>query len=420
MTSTTLARNGLVVVTERQPAAVELVVRGPRSRLPAAPEPPRDERHALAVFCFESPESYVGGQVHSVVRALVRRGAPVHIFARHAFEAADDVTVHAVGDCDGDDVAAQVEEFTRRATDAFLHEFPCEQPVTLMGFEWSAAPALSLLHDDKHLATIQSFHSIERQRSSLSSDVARKIDEIERRTLTEAGTVLVHDPVTAEIAKYWVPEVADRVVAARTPFPASQFERNLDPGAVKARFQIGPVDPTIVCVGDLSEPYGQDLLVKAMPGILKNHKQARLVVVGEGSFYWPLRVYARYLLLEHAVRLPGHVEGQALAELIAAADMVVLPSREQTPWWPVLAAWAAGRPVVATHHAAPGLLEHERDGVLCYASENSLVWGVERVLFDAELRGAMAEKGREKLEERFGWNVLAEQVQELMGAAAPA
>ena len=98
--------------------------------------------------------------------------------------------------------------------------------------------------------------------------------------------------------------------------------------------------------------------------------------------------------------------------------MVVVPSRQQTPWWPVLAGWAAGRPVVATHPAAPGLMEHEQTGVLCYPSENSLVWGVERVLFDADLRSGMAEKGRDKLEEGFGWNRVAEQVQELMGATA--
>ena len=66
--------------------------------------------------------------------------------------------------------------------------------------------------------------------------------------------------------------------------------------------------------------------------------------------------------------------------------MVVVPSRESTPWWPIQAGWAAARPVVATHQAAPGLLEHEQDSVLVYPSENSLVWGIERVLFDADLR----------------------------------
>jgi glycogen(starch) synthase len=174
----------------------------------------------------------------------------------------------------------------------------------------------------------------------------------------------------------------------------------------------------IVFVGDLEERYGPDLLVKAMPAILKNHKQARLVVVGDGGLQWPLRVYARYLLLEHAVRLPGHVAGQALNELVQAADVVVAPSRGSTPWWPIQAAWAAQRPVVATHQAAPGLVEHLVDSVLFYPSENSCVWGIERVLFDAGLRQTLAERGSEKLDERFGWGNVATQVVELMQAHA--
>ena len=71
--------------------------------------------------------------------------------------------------------------------------------------------------------------------------------------------------------------------------------------------------------------------------------------------------------------------------------------------------------MVATHDAAPGLLEHEQDSVLVYPSENSLVWGIERVLYDAELRqDTRRKRARQKLEERFGWNALAEQVEELL------
>jgi glycosyltransferase involved in cell wall biosynthesis len=307
-----------------------------------------------------------------------------------------------------------VEEFTRRAGDAFLARFP-DAPVPLMGFEWPTAPALSLVHGTKQIHTILSLHSLERQRSDLSGETSRRIDEIEQAGLRQAKTVLLHDPATGKIASSCVPECAERIVYAHQPFPVEQFTGNLDPGAVKARYQIGPVDPTILYVGDLDERYGPDLLVKAMPAVLKDHKQVRLVVVGDGGLYWPLRVYVRYLLLEHAVRLPGPLEGPPLHELIQAADVVVLPSRVPTPWWPFQAAWAARRPVVATHSAAPGVLEHEQDAVLAYPSENSLVWGIERVLFDAELGRALGERGNRKLEERFGWNGLAVQVEEMMG-----
>jgi len=70
---------------------------------------------------------------------------------------------------------------------------------------------------------------------------------------------------------------------------------------------------------------------------------------------------------------------------------------------------------VATHDAAPVLLEHEQDCLRVYPTENSLVWGIERVLFDAEFSRALAGKGRAKLEDRFGWASVAAQIEELMG-----
>jgi glycosyltransferase involved in cell wall biosynthesis len=351
--------------------------------------------------------------------ALARRGGRVHLFSRLPFDPEPaGAMVHVLGGVEGGELLEQVQEFTQRACNAFLQRFPNGSArVTLMGFEWSSIQVLSILRSIKNLDMLLSLHSLERQRSDLSSDISKRIEEIELSGLREAKTILVHEPGTAEIAKSWVPECGERITCVRQRFPAEHFTTPLDPGAIKARYQVGPVDPTIVFVGDLSERYGPDVLVKAMPAVLKNHPQARLIIVGDGSLYWPLRVYTRYLLLEHAVRLVGHVEGQALHELIQAADVVVVPSRASTPWWPILAAWAAGRPVVGTHQAAPGLLEHEQDSVLCYPSENSCVWGIERVLYDPELASRLVETGMQKVEERFGWNVIAAQVEELMGVA---
>src|SRR5262249_47681491 len=130
---------------------------------------------------------------------------------------------------------------------------------------------------------------------------------------------------------------------------------------------------------------------------------------------WPLRVYARYLLIEHAVRLVGHVEDEALAELIRAADVVAVPGRDSLPWGPVQAPRAAGPPVVATHDAAAGLTEHDRDSVLVYPSENSIAWGITRVLSDPELGRTIGRNGAARLDERFGWGGVAAQVEELLG-----
>jgi glycosyltransferase involved in cell wall biosynthesis len=390
---------------------------------PAGPAPngysaPEGDGLTLAVFCYEGPDNPVGRHAAQLADAHARRGHAVHLFTRLPFEKLPGVHCHATEECAGDDVLERVDEFSRRACNLFLRYFPNGARVTLMGHEWSSVPALSLLRGLKNHDMVLSLRSLERQRSDMANELSKKIEEIELTGLREARVVLTQDAATAEVAKFWEPTCAERIVPARTPFPVEAFRTVADPGQVKARYQVGPVDPMVVYLGDLSERYGPDLLVKAMPAVLKNTKQARLVVSGEGGLFWPLRVFARYLLLEHAVRLPGSVENQAAQELIQAADVVVVPSREPTPWWPVLAAWAAGRPVVTTHNAAPGLVEHEQDAVLCYPSENSVVWGVERVLFDADLRARMAEKGAAKLEQRFGWNCVAEQVEELIGASA--
>ncbi len=379
----------------------------------------KDTRPILAIFCYEEPDSLIGRFVTNLALGLTQREVAVHVFSPRDFALdSEGIGSHALGECAGNDLIAGVHEFAGRACTAFLKLFPLgSASVTLFGCEWSTIPALSLVRGLKKLETILSLHSLERQRSDVTSELSHEIDEIERTGIREAKAILVHNLATAEAVKSTVPDAADRIATIREMFPTHRFDSKLDPGAVKARYQVGPVDPTILYVGNLSERYGPDLLVKAMPAVLKNHPQTRLIVAGEGALYWPLRVYTRYLLLEHAVRLVGSVEGQAVHELVAAADVVVVPSRESTPWWPVQAAWAARRPVVTTHPAAPGLLKHESDGVLVYPSENSLVWGIERVLFDAKLRETLADRGAAILDERFGWGIVATQVKELMGVA---
>ncbi len=376
----------------------------------------------LALFCQEPPDSYIGGHVRGIIPALARRGSLVHLFCRYAFDIDEPgVKVHVVGAGDGQttadtavahlDVVSRAHEFTKRAANAFMQEFSSNQPVRVIGYEWSSAPVLSLLRGLRNLQGVLSLHSLERQRTDLSSDIAQKITEIEREGIENARALLLHDPGTAEVLRHWIPESVDRVVHGRSLFDAANFDGEIDPGTVKARYQVGPIDPMILFVGDLDERYGPDLLLKAMPPILRHHPQARLVIVGDGQLLWPLRVYARYLLLEHAVRLVGHVTDQPMYELIQAADIVAVPSRESTPWWPILAGWAARRPVLATHDAAKTLLAHEQDSVLVYPSENSIVWGVERLLYDPALRKAVGDAGRKKLDSRFGWNALAEQVE---------
>jgi glycosyltransferase involved in cell wall biosynthesis len=405
-------------------AAAPLPERRP-SRLPETPAAGREElrsetRPTVAIFCYEPPDGTISRWVAGVTGALARRQTVVHLFSRQPFALeAPGVTCHALGGADDGDLFAQVQDFTSRAAKAFVREcHGASGKVSVIGCEWSSVPVLSLVHGTQNADILLALHSLERQRSDMTSDISREIEGLEQSGLREARAVLFQEEATAAAAKALVPECAAKLVSGLPEFPVHRFTRQLDPGHVKARYQVGPIDPTILYIGDLDERHGPDVLVKSLPAVLKNNKQARLIVVGDGSLQWPLRVYARYLLLEHAVRFAGSVEGQPLFELIQAADLIVVPSRLQTEWWPIQAAWAGQKPVVASRELAAGLdLVNEENCVLIYPHESSCVWGIERVLFDPALGHAVARRGQEQLEERFGWTTVAARVEELMGVA---
>jgi glycosyltransferase involved in cell wall biosynthesis len=383
----------------------------------------------LAFFCHDAADSYIGSHVANVVQRLVRQGRTVHLFCRTPFvlpEASQEATrgtlkIHAVGtpesDASNGNLLAQVDEYNRRAVNAFMQTFATGPTPGVICYEWTSAQALALLHGLKNQQGVLSLHSIEKQRSDLSNDTSRRIFEIEIEGVKAAHALLIHDSRTADALRMAYPACQERLLLAHEMFPINDYDVVLDAGTIKARYQIGPTDPVLLFVGDLSERYGPEAVLKAMPALLRHHPQARLVIVGDGALLWPMKVYARYCLLEYAVRFVGDVRGEALRDLVVASDVVVVPSRESTPWWPIQAGWAARKPVVATHDAAKGLTEHEKDSVLVYSSENSVVWGVERVLYDPVLSQQIGEKGRAKLEAHFGWNGLVEQVEELMTTA---
>ena len=374
-----------------------------RDQLPRHDSVNRDEQHVLALFCFEDPEGVVGQYLATIASAIARWQIAVHVFSRRSF-ALDDPAIycHAVDVPDSGTLLGQVQEFTRAACNEFLRESFNSSRTMVMGFEWSTIPAISLLHGIKNVRTMLSLHSLERQRSDLGSEIAQFIEETELSGLREAQLILVHNPATADLARLCVPRCADFLEVVNPMTPLMNYRLEVDAGKIKARFNIGPIDPTILFIGDLNENYGPDLLMKAMPAVLREHPQARCVIVGDGDLIWPLRVYSRYLLLDHAVRFVGHVDGPALHELIAASDVVAVPSRQATPWWPIEAAWAAERPVVASREAAPKLSSAGHDSVVTAADEKAIAAAVNQVLADAELGRSIGRAGKARISDRYG------------------
>jgi glycosyltransferase involved in cell wall biosynthesis len=382
--------------------------------------PGRTTPGVLAAFCHEEPDSAVGSYLLHAAASLAARGVQVHVFCRSrlgAGEAGPNVHMHELGDGAGPDLIARAGGFAAKAREAFARQFGDQGAnVPLLACEWSAAPVIAALRGSGPAArpAILSVHSLEPQRADLTSEVSQTIVEKEKEGLRACSTLLVHGAETGSMAKKLAPECAERLVYANDPFPVHEFEIDRDAGEIKARAEVGPTDPMVLFIGDLEERHGPDIVMKSVGCVLRNHPQARFVFVGEGWMQWPLRVHARYCLHQHAVRLVGHVGGLALRELIHAAEILAVPSRERTEDWEIQAGWSAGRAVMATHVAGDGLVTHDKDGLLIYPHESSCVWGLERLLRDHTFREMLGANGKARVRE-YSRERVAGQLEYLIG-----
>ena len=170
---------------------------------------------------------------------------------------------------------------------------------------------------------------------------------------------------------------------------------------LRAEFWLPTHAPIIGNVAALVPHKGHRYLIDAMPLILKDIPDARLVIAGEGELEPVLRRQLKEHHLEKQVILAGF-RPDVLA-LLRACDLIVLSSVTEGLGTSLLDAMAASRAVVAT--GAGGIPEVVVDGVtgLLVPPRNveRLAGAIIRLLTDASLRQQMGSSGFVRARELF-------------------
>lgn len=140
-----------------------------------------------------------------------------------------------------------------------------------------------------------------------------------------------------------------KVLGWRAP-PMTVIGNPIDIEAIRARAAEPsnplPGSPRLLAVGRLAAQKGFDVLIRALPEVLKQHPRARLTILGEGEERPALEALVVELGLTDVVRMPGRVANPLPA--MASAHLVISASRYEGFANVILEAMAAGRPVVAT------------------------------------------------------------------------
>lgn len=172
----------------------------------------------------------------------------------------------------------------------------------------------------------------------------------------------------------------------------------------------------VLFVGRLVLPKGIDDLIRAMPAVLNEVPEAKLVIVGEGEEQKKLATLVTNLALEDKVEFRGYVKFEELARSYLEASVFVLPSftRLENFGIVLLEAMACRTPVIAAD--IPGVSENitKENGLLFRPRDvDSLAESIITIISDDEKVKRMGEAGRKLVEERYDWDVIAEQVSKL-------
>lgn len=198
----------------------------------------------------------------------------------------------------------------------------------------------------------------------------------------------------------------------------ARFRRTLRTGvdvarALRAEFGVKPEHYLLGVVARLAPQKGHRYLLEALALAIQEEPALRLLVAGQGPLREQLEAQARQLGLGAHVIFAGWRSD--VANIMAALDLLVLPSLWEGFGLVLLEAMALQKPVVATGVSAiPEVVEDGVTGLLVPpADPAALACAILQLARDRERGREMGRRGRLRLEERFTLDRMAQETEQV-------
>jgi glycosyltransferase involved in cell wall biosynthesis len=214
--------------------------------------------------------------------------------------------------------------------------------------------------------------------------------------------------VSRDVATELVERFGWPAAKVQVGYNAVEIDRFGGPAAAGLREQIGGnAERLVLTPARLDEQKGHPVLLRAaaaLPGV-------DFVLAGEGPERAGLEALAAELGIAERVHFLGY-RGD-IPQLLAACDVFALPSLYEGSSLAVLEAMAAERPVVSSAIGGTNeLIDDGVDGLLVAPGDaEGLARALRRLLDDAELRKAFAERARQRVERDFAPSAMTQRVE---------
>jgi glycosyltransferase involved in cell wall biosynthesis len=364
-----------------------------------------------------------GSSVHvqEVIRALLRTGACVTLFARRfggeapfGLEAVECIPLPRPTTAD---IAAREQELA--GMNDILPSLLDAQPAFDLVYErhalWSHAAmgwarvrgVPAVLEVNAPLVEEQAKHRALHDRARAEAQAEKAFDAADHIIAVSSG-------------------MADRLKAGGASASKIHVIAN---GVDTARFNPQPrgaQGPMIIgFVGTLKPWHGLSILVEAARLARDACADIRLLIVGDGPEREALDAELTAAGLADVTELTGAVESPEIPSLIARMDVAVAPYPDLRDFYfsplKIMEYMAAGCAVIASRIGdVDGLISHEVDGLLCPPGDaRALADAINRLQRDPDLRASLGYAARDKAVRDLGWDAVVERILGLAMESVP-
>ncbi len=219
---------------------------------------------------------------------------------------------------------------------------------------------------------------------------------LESRKLQRLKLVVTNSQFTANTIKKTYPEAASKVRLCYKSVDIARYQE-----VFKKREETAP-DPdrhVILFVGSNMIRKGVPDLVNAAPRVIKEHPEARFVIVGNDKSVPRLKQLCSDFNVDRNFEFAGWRSQAELLEYYRQATIFVMPSLTEALGVTFLEAMAAGIPVIGTNVGGiPEIIEDGVNGLLVpIGSPSSIAVAINQLLADSQLRQSFANNAHNTL-----------------------
>jgi glycogen(starch) synthase len=281
--------------------------------------------------------------------------------------------------------------------------------------EWQTGMAGLILKHRWKTPLLATVHATERGRHQghIPSQTSYQIDQLEWRICYESWRVIVCSQYMRQELHNFFGAPFDKLEVIFNGIHANPA--SCSPAELNAlRQQYRPNGERLIFyVGRVVHEKGLHVLVRALPRILADYPNTRLLVAGKnGTKMWPL---AYELNVEKAVEFLGFISDQQRDCLYQIVDAAIFPSLYEPFGIVALEAMALGCNVIASDVGGLGeVVKHLENGLTVFPNDPlSIAWAVDQLFTNPQAASLRRATALREIQTVYRWETIAQQTAQL-------